>query len=324
MIMGVQISKVAYYLPEKVLTNEELSMQFPDWTPERIYDKIGVNTRHIVGANETALDLAVKASRKVLENENVSTIDFVILCTQSPDYFLPTSACILHDKIGLKEQAGAFDINLGCSAYIYALSVAKGLIFANVAKKVLLVTAETYSKHLDNNDKGNRTIFGDAASASIIELSENNKIFDFVLGTDGSNFDKLIVPNGGFKNKISSENHQDNFLQMNGPEIFNFTIQKVPITVKQILEINNMLIDDIDFFLFHQANKYILDYLRKKIKIPQDKFFLDLSDTGNTVSSTIPIGLSKLTQNNRLKKGDKVLLVGFGVGLSWGATIIEI
>lgn len=330
--MGAKISKIEYYLPEKILTNQELSDQFPDWTPEKIEEKIGVRERHIVYENETALDLAVKVSEKLLSNEDKNTIDFIILCTQSPDYFLPTSACILQYKLGLKKNIGAFDFNLGCSGYVYGLSIAKGLIYANVASKILLVTSETYSKFLNPNDKGNRTIFGDAASATIIEYSKENCIFDFILGTDGSGYDNLIVPNGGLRNKFDSnaqissdiEARNDNHLFMNGPEIFNFTIQKVPKLVKEVLERNNLTIDEIDYCVFHQANKYMLDYLKKKIQIQDEKFYNNLLYTGNTVSSTIPIGIINLMEEKKIKKGDKILLVGFGVGLSWGATVIEI
>jgi 3-oxoacyl-[acyl-carrier-protein] synthase-3 len=329
--MGARVTKIDYYLPETIVTNEELSDMFPDWAPEKIEEKVGVRQRHVAKDDETALDLAFNAAEKVLENEDKETIDFLILCTQSPDYFLPTSSCILQNKLGLSQKTAAFDFNLGCSGYVYGLGIAKGLISAGLAKKVLFITAETYSKHINANDKGNRTIFGDGATASIIEYSEINQIFEFELGTDGSGFDKLIVPNGGLRSKYDANApmlNQDepftaNDLYMNGPEIFNFTIQRVPNLVIDVLAKNNMTMDDIDYFIFHQANKFMLDYLRKKIKIPIEKFYSNLLYTGNTVSSTIPIALCNALNEKVVKKGDKVLLVGFGVGLSWGATLIE-
>lgn len=332
--MGAKISKIEYYLPNNILTNSELTNKFPDWTPEMIENKVGVRERHIVDNDQTSLDLAVKVSEKILSEENKNEIDFLILCTQSPDYFLPTSACILQNKLGLSCDIGAFDFNLGCSGYIFGLSIAKGLIYSGTATKILLVTSETYSKFIHQDDKGNRTIFGDGASASIIEFSENNCIQNFVLGTDGSGFGNLIVRNGGLRNsymrgKINSDSDfipslDDDYLYMNGPEIFNFTIQKIPALVKDTLAKNNLNMDDVDYFVFHQANKYILEYLRKKIKIPEDKFYNNLLFTGNTVSSTIPIAICNLIADKKIKTGDTLLLAGFGVGLSWGATIIKI
>lgn len=332
--MGARISKIAYYLPEKVLTNEELSAQFPDWTPEKIEEKIGVRQRSVVADDETARDLAYKAAEKLLVDYNRDEIDFVLLCTQSPDYFLPTTACILQDKLGLRKNIGALDYNLGCSGYIYGLAMSKGLIAAGLAKKVLLITAETYTKHIHPLDKGNRTIFGDAAAATIVEYSEKEGIFEFELGTDGSGYSNLIVTNGGLRNRVSGINstaqdesgeiiYLDN-LYMNGPEIFNFTISNVPKLLRAVLAKNELEADSVDYYVFHQANKYMLDYLRKKAKVDESKFYSNMLNTGNTVSSTIPIALADSLEKGFVKKGNKIVLAGFGVGYSWGATIIEI
>ena len=332
--MGVTISKVEYYLPEKTLTNKDLENLFPGWSADKIEEKVGIKERHIVADNETALDLAFYASKKVLEEYNKDEIDFIILCTQSPDYFLPTSACILQERLGLRNSVGAFDYNLGCSGFVYGLAIAKGLITANIANKILLVTTETYSKYIHEKDRSNLSIFGDGAAATIIESCVQNKIFEFSLGTDGTGKDSLIVANGGAKTPKDFESHlyeyqegsftTKNNLFMNGPNIFNFTIKSIPVLVKNVLKENFMVIDDIDFFVFHQANNFMLNYLRKKIKIPKSKFFIDMLETGNTVSSTIPIALNNALVNGNIKQGDKVMLVGFGVGYSYGAVIIEI
>lgn len=332
--MGAKIEKIEFYLPEILLSNQQLAEEFPEWGADKILEKIGIKERHIVGENETALDLAIKASEQVLENFDRNKIDFVLLCTQSPDYFLPTSACILQDKLGLKTNIGALDFNLGCSGFIYGLAMAKSLILASVANNVLLVTAETYSKFIHKKDKANRSIFGDAAAATIVSLSDDNKIFEFELGTDGSGMSNLIVENGGLRNKSCSleEDVYDesgniknsNNLFMNGPEIFNFTIENVPELVRNTLEKNGLTLETVDYVIFHQANKYMLDYLRKKIKIPTEKFYQNMENTGNTVSATIPIAIKGCLDNNLIKKGDKVLVVGFGVGYSWGAAVIEI
>jgi len=332
--MNCKIRKIEYYLPKKVLTNKELQNQFPEWNAEKIEKKTGIRERHIVRENETALDLGFKAAEKVLKNYNKEKIDFLLFCTQSTEYYLPSGACILQDKLGLNTGIGAFDYNLGCSGFIYGLAMAKSFIKSGIAKNVLLITSETYTKHIYPKDKSNRTIFGDGAAATIIEKSEKKGIFEFSLGTDGSGYENLIVPNGGLRNKYditakeiddgSGSIRTNNNLYMNGPEIFNFTIDAVPKVVSNVLQKNKTNLEQIDYVIFHQANKYMIEYLRKKIKIPKEKFYINMLHTGNTVSATIPIALKDCFDNKIIKTGNKVLIVGFGVGYSWGATIIEI
>ena len=332
--MGTKITNIEYYLPEKVVTNDQLAKQFPDWSSEKIEKKIGIRERHIVKEDETALDLALKAAKKALKNYDKDKIDFLMLCTQSPEYYLPSGACILQDRLGLKTDIGAFDYNLGCSGFVYGLAMAKALINSNIVTNILLIVSETYTKHIYPKDKGNRTIFGDAAAVIIIEKSETEYIGYFALGTDGSGYKNLIVPNGGLRNRYNSNAKEIddgsgsirtcNNLYMNGPEIFNFTINAVPKVVAETLVKNSITLDDLDYVIFHQANKYMNEYLRKKINIPKEKFYLNLLHTGNTVSATIPIAIKDALDNKLVKKGDKVLLVGFGVGYSWGGTIITI
>lgn len=332
--MGTKISEIDYYLPNQILDNIQLSNEFPEWDAKKITDKIGINRRHITGNDETALDLAYEAARKVLTRFDHSVIDFLILCTQSPDYFLPTSACILQDKLKLRNNIGALDINQGCSGYIYGLALSKGLINSNISRNVLLITSETYSKHIHPKDKSNRSIFGDGSAATIISYTEKEQILDFELGTDGSGMSNLIVRRGGFRNRpdpseedrfdASGNVLNDNNLFMDGPSIFNFSIERVPNLVESVLSKNGLDINSIDYVIYHQANKYMLDYLRKKSKFSVEKFYQNMEETGNTVSSTIPIALKNSLMSNTVKPGDKVLLVGFGVGYSWGATIIEI
>lgn len=326
------IEHIEYHLPETVVTNDDLQLEFPGWDCGKIASKVGINQRNIASQQETSLDLAEKAANKVFRDYDKDSIDFLLLCTQSPDYFLPTSACILQHRLGLSTNIGALDFNLGCSGFIYGLSLAKGLIACNEAQRVLLVTAETYSKFINPHDQANRFIFGDGAAATIVEKSSEKGIMQFVFGTDGSGKDNLMVPGGGCRENIFSDGEikRDKkekgspYFVMKGAEIFNFTIETVPHLVDKILAKNMMKVDEIDFFVFHQANQYILNYLRKKIGLPKEKFIIDLHDTGNTVSSTIPIILRKYSANRVIKKGDRVMLVGFGVGLSWGGCIITI
>lgn len=330
--MNCKILDIAYYLPSIKITSKELIEEFEDFNIDKIENKVGIKSRSIVSSEESVVDIAYNASIGLVD-KNLD-IDFIILCTQTSDYKLPTSACILQDRLGLSKSVGALDINLGCSGYVYGLGVCKGLISSGIANKILFITADTYSKIIYQKDKGNRSIFGDGATATIIEKFPLNSIKEFVFGTDGSGFDKLILKNGGSKfpqhiaplEKVYGDNniYTDNHLYMKGPDIFNFTIANIPNLVNETLLKNNLSLEQVDMFVFHQANKFMLDYLRKKMKISKERFFIDLEDTGNTVSSTIPIAIAKLKAKELIKKGDLVLLAGFGVGLSWGATIIEI
>ena len=317
-----RILDVEYYLPHQIRTNRDIEAVCPDFRAEKIEKKVGIVCRHIVDFDETALDLAEKACRKLLANHDKSQIDYLLLCTQSPDYKLPTSACILQDRLGLEKNIGALDFNLGCSGFVYGLSLAKGLILSGTAKNVLLVTAETYSRYIARGDKSNMSIFGDAAAATIITRSEEPGIGLFELGTDGSGCKNLIVRNGGSRNRIAGP--EDETLFMDGPEIFNFTLATVPGLVERVLKKNKYDIISVDYFIFHQANKYMLKTLQGLMNIPEDKFHIELRDTGNTVSSTIPIALKQAWEKGRVSPGDHLVLAGFGVGYSYGAVTITL
>lgn len=328
------IKSISYYLPERVVANEELLKEFPEWSVDKVAKKVGVNSRHLAAEDETAGDMAEKAARKLFEEYNVSPndIDFVMLCTQSPDYFLPSTACILQHKLGIPTTAGAFDYNLGCSGCVYGLAMAKGLIAAGIAKNVLVLTAETYNKYLHPSDKSNRSIFGDGAAACLVSTEGFAEIGEFSLGTDGSGAENLIVKTGAARCKQPTgvvtedeDGHQryDDYLYMNGSAIFNFTLEAVPSMMKDILAKNNMTSDDVDYYVFHQANKFMLNTIRKVCVLPKDKFYVNLEETGNTVSSTVMIGLKQCIEAGTITQGMKVMVSGFGVGLSWGGTILK-
>lgn len=327
------IKAISYYLPDRVVTNEELVREFPEWSVEKVAQKVGVDSRHVAAEDETAGDMAEKAARKLFEEYKIApkSIDFLMLCTQSPDYFLPSTACILQDRLGIPTSAGAFDYNLGCSGCVYGMAMAKGLITAGIAKNVLLLTAETYNKYLHPSDKSNRSIFGDGAAACLISTDGFAEIGEFSLGTDGSGANNLIIKTGASRQKratgISIEDEEghiwyDDYLYMNGGAIFNFTLDAVPVMMKEILKKNQLEKEQINYYVFHQANKFMLNTIRKVCVIPKDKFYVNLSGTGNTVSSTVLIGLKNCIDNQIVKSGDKVMLSGFGVGLSWGGTVL--
>lgn len=332
--MSARISAIEYHLPDAVLDNEALSAEFPEWSVEKISAKTGIDRRHIAGPDEFSSDLATAAGRKLLDRLAVdpSTIDYLIVCTQSPDYYLPSTACIVQDALGLPTSAGATDITLGCSGYIYALGLAKGLIESGQVSNVLVITADTYSKFINPADKSVRTIFGDGAAATLVTADgDADSLTAFTYGTDGAGAKSLIVPAGGLRDGVALQPKADpgvraleesgHDLYMDGPEIFNFTLAVVPESVEAILAKAGLEQDDIDLFVFHQANAFMLEHLRKKLGVPAEKFFVALSESGNTVSSTIPIALAEAVDAGALKPGMKVMLLGFGVGLSWGGLV---
>jgi len=329
--MDAYIKAISYYLPEKIVTNEQLVEEFPEWSVDKIAKKVGINERHVAADDETAGDMAYKAAEKLIQETGIKrdSIDFVLLCTQSPDYFLPSTSCIIQSRLGLPTKCGAFDFNLGCSGYEYGLAVAKGLIVSGVAKNVLLLTAETYNKHIHPRDKGNRTIFGDGASASLISSDGFAKIGDFVLGSDGSGYDRLIHKTGAMRHyKPLNDYHEDengtplssDHLFMDGKAIFDFTSDIVPPMIEETLAKHQLKMEDVDLFVFHQANRYMINYLRKLMEIDKDKFYVFMETVGNTVSSTIPIALCEAKKEGKLH--GNVVLAGFGVGLSYGATVL--
>lgn len=335
--MKAAVGAIEYHFPEGLLTNQQLSDEFEAWSAEKIAGKTGIASRRISAADECASDLGVAAVEKLFAGGACrrDEVDYLILCTQSPDYFLPTTACLMQHRLGLPTTCGAIDFNLGCSGYIYGLGLAKGLIETGQAKRVVLVTAETYSKHIHRADKSVRTLFGDAAAATLVEGVESSRdlMGPFVYGTDGAGAENLIVPTGGLRRRTVVDAPEDtdesgnvrtvNHLFMNGAEIFTFTLQSVPQCFARLQEAAGIGPDDVDLYVFHQANEFMLAHLRKKMKLPEEKFYISLADCGNTVSSTIPIALRRAVDEGRLRPGQTAALVGFGVGYSWGATLLR-
>ncbi len=335
--MQSEIGSVSYYLPETVLTNDDLKKEFPDLKIKELTRLTGVTSRHITAEDETSVDMAVKAAEKLFSENNINKndIDFVLFCSAGGDYITPASACIIQDKLGLSQNCGALDINQGCTGYIYSLSVADGLITTGNAVNVLVLNAEAITKTINKGDKANRSIFGDAAAATLITKKETaNFKSKFIFGTDGSKFDRIIIKHGreryplprfkedDFTDEYGNVRNHANFY-MNGSEVFNFSVQKAPLLVNALLKSYNLEKEDVDFFIFHQANAIILETIGRKIGIPKEKLIVELESTGNTVSATIPIALKKSLEKGLIKRGDKILMAGFGVGFSWAGTILE-
>lgn len=327
------IKAISYYLPENVLTNEQISKEFPEWSVEKINNKIGIKERRVADIDETASDLAVNAANRLFDEEKIEKgdIDYLIFCTQTPDYILPTTACVIQERLGLATSIGAIDINLGCSGWLYGISLAKGLLCGGMANNVLLLTAETYSKHIHPKDKGNRTIFGDAAAATLISSDGIAEIGHFTFGTDGRGADNLIVKTGAarqekplhdlvfddFGNPKSSD-----YIYMNGSEILNFTLEIMPKLFSDTLNRNNLTNDEIDLHVYHQPNKYISSLQQKKLRIAQEKYYCYFANTGNTVSSTIPIAIKEAIKDGSIKAGHKVMSIAQGLGYSWAGIVL--
>jgi 3-oxoacyl-[acyl-carrier-protein] synthase III len=329
--MGLaRIEAIASHIPDAVLDNAALAALYPDWPPEKILDKTGIAERRIAAAGETSADLAEAAARKLFAaGVDPASIDYLLFCTQTPDYVLPTTACVLQTRLGLRTSIGALDFNLGCSGFVYGLSLAKGLIETGQARRVLLLTADTYSKLIHPMDRSVRTLFGDGAAATLVSACDAvaPQIGPFVFGTDGEGAQNLIVPSGGYRIPRSPETaveqtdasgnvrSADN-LYMNGPAIMAFTLREVPAAIARLGEITGRSLNDYDVVAFHQANGFMLERLRAKLGIDPSRFALRLETCGNTVSSTIPIALEPLIGGSVRKHA---LLVGFGVGYSWAA-----
>ncbi|MBQ9564100.1 MAG: ketoacyl-ACP synthase III [Synergistaceae bacterium] len=327
--MKAYITRISYCLPDTVEENES----------GRLTRKTGIQRRHICPPDRTAGDMAAEAAEKLFaqapsERENVA---FLLLCTQSPDYPLPTTACILQDRLGLRKSCGALDFNLGCSGFIYGLGLAKGLIESEQAKSVLLLTSETYSKYIHAQDGATRPLFGDGASAALLTGIETPQdgIYGLVYGTDGSGAGELIVPIGGMRHRYQDtevEKTEDKYgnartnqnLYMNGSNIMNFALDVVPPALEEVLSKAMLTRKDIDGYVFHQANRVVLDFLQEKCGLMDADFWNDVAEYGNTVSSSIPIALVDRMRRNPEAGQKRVLLMGFGVGLSWGGCVVDL
>lgn len=318
------VGPIAVYLPETLLDNDTLEKEFPSWDMDLIYRKTGIRVRHVAKPGECASDLGVAAAERLFEQYGIDrkSIDFLLLCTQTPDYPLPTTACLMQERLHLPTSIGALDFNLGCSGFVYGLSLADGLIRSGAARRVLLVTSETYTKYIHPTDRSLRTIFGDGAAATLIDAADEPSYGSFAFGTDGRGADFLMVTEGGARAASQAlqprkRKRWPSSLYMDGPELVKFTLEVVPPMIDQVLASAGWTRDDLDWYLVHQATSFMIEHLHAKLELNNEKMPIDMEDCGNTVSSTLPILINKFRQDGRLQKGHRSLLVGFGVGLSW-------
>lgn len=330
------VRALAHFVPERLLDNAELASRFPEWPEEKIYKKLGIHERHVVREDETALDLAERACDRLLEVHNISpySIDALVFCTQSPDYALPPNSCLLHQRLGLNAGIPTFDYAHGCSGYVYGLFITKSLIESGMANTVLLVNAETYSRYISIADKNAATIFGDAATATLLVGEERTlpSIGRFVFHTDGSGAGNLIVPHSGQRATsldstvaeacLRDGSRRLTHLYMNGRAIFEYAMTEVPHLLEKMWERYDTT--EIDFFIFHQANGYLLDSLYAECAVPEEKRIRCLSGYGNTVSCSIPLALEDALARGAVSRGNNLLLAGFGVGYSAAACTLTL
>jgi len=333
----IKIKDIEFYLPDNIVTNEDIKKENPTWDMDLVKERSGVEKRHIARNNETALDLSFEACNKLFsKNKNAKKqIDGIIFCTQSEDYIMPPNSCLLHKMLDLPEDVFSFDFNLACSGYIYGLALAQGLVHSAIAQNILLVNADTYSKYINKHDRSARVLFGDGAAVTWVTKSNSIQgLIDIQCSTSGKGYEKFIIPAGGCrmpKSKATTVSKVDKSknirtpenIHMDGMGILVFVNSKVPKQIRCILKRNSMTIDDIDLFVFHQASKLALDSLTRLLKINPEKVFNNIQEIGNTVSASIPIALKDALNGKKINQGEKVLLSGFGVGLSWGTAIIQ-
>lgn len=322
------IGPIAVHFPQRVETNEDLQREYPGWDLPLIESKTGIRQRTIAAPGETASDLGVAASEKLFEQTGIdrSTIDFLLYCTQTPDYPLPTTSCLIQQRLGLPTHCGALDFNLGCSGFVYGLALAEGLIASGAAKRILLLTAETYSKYIDPTDRSLRTIFSDAAAATLIEAGPQRSLYGFRFGTDGTGADTLLVADGGARAEEDriKPRHRKRWasrLYMDGPSLISFTVEAVPRLVDQILGAEGLTADQVDLFLMHQATRKMLEQLQTRMGLSEERMPIELENCGNTVSATLPILIHDLRAKNRLQPNALHAMVGFGVGWSWAGCL---
>jgi len=335
--LKVGIEAIAYSLGTKIVTNEKLQTENPHWDMDKTFERTGVSSRPIAAAGITALDMGHEASNKVLRqlDINAGEVDALIFCTQTPDYVLPPNSTLLHGRLDMSSGTMAFDISHACSGFMYSLGIARSLIGSGTARRVLIITADTYSRLVHPLDRATRPLFGDGAAAAIVSAHNPRlAVLDMSFGTSGKDADRFIIRNGGARHKGTADDHgvmpdksgrinSPDHIYMNGMGVLSFFNHTVPVAVLDMLDKHNKSINDISFFVFHQASKLALDGIARSLKIPASKMLIDMADTGNLVSASIPVVLANRMDNNSFKQDQLVVLCGFGVGLSWSTALVQ-
>ena len=335
--MRTQIKDIAYCFPLKTETNDELGSRNPAWNIDMVVQKTGIYTRYVVEDGETAVDLGQKAvERLALHNPGLlDQVDGLIFCSVTEDYQFPRNSYMLHERFKLPPAVFCLDIGMVCSGFVYALAVAHGLLHAGILKNIIVVTADTYTKCVSEKDRATKLLFSDGAAATWVSGSGSNAgLIDIDCGAFGKGFDATWVPAGRSRRPSSTdtswerEDASGNIrtmeqLHMDGKRMLAMVGSLVPKQVRQLLQRNGLTSDDIDLFVFHQASKLVLDSLEKLLRLPPDKNFRNLKELGNMTSASIPVALKDALEGGMLKRGDRVVISGFGAGFSFGSAILE-
>ena len=311
---------VGSYLPEKILSNSDLE-KMVDTSDEWIMDRTGIKERRISAENEATSDLALKAAQRAIQNAKIDPkeIELIIVGTSSPDMLFPSTACIVQDKLGAV-NAAAFDASAACSGFNYALASAASFIESGMYNNVLVIGADTLTKYLDWTDRNTCILFGDGAGAVMLKASDGGSgVLSSYLGAEGAGGKHLTMPGGGSRDPEAKKR----FIWMDGKEVFKFAVKVLPRSVKAVMEKAKLKSSDINLLIPHQANSRIIDFALKSLGLPKEKVYVNLQKYGNTSAASIPIALDEAVKDNKIKKGDVVVLAGFGAGLTYGANIIK-
>lgn len=319
------ITGVGKYLPEKVLTNFDLE-EIVDTSDEWIKQRTGIEKRHIAADDQPTSDLAFRAAQEALEDANLSgeELDLIIVATVTPDMAFPATACLIQDRLGAKDAA-AFDLEAGCSGFVYGLSVGSKFIESGQYENVLVIGAETLSKIINWKDRGTCILFGDGAGAAVLQAGEEGGILATHLGSDGSGGNTLYQEAGGSLNPACEKTVANNMhtITMEGNKVFRFAVKKMGSASLKVLEEAGLKPEDVDFFVPHQANTRIISAAAKRLNLDEDNVIVNLPEYGNTSSASVPIALAEAVENNRIKDGDILVLVAFGAGLTWASAVLE-
>lgn len=317
---------IGTYVPEKIMTNFDLE-KIVETSDEWIQKMTGIKERRIAAENEATSDLAYNAAVKALKSSNTKAedIDLIVVATMTPDYFTPSVSAILQKRLGA-HHAAAFDLGAACSGFVYGLEAGGNFIATGMYKKVLVIGAEVFSRILDWEDRNTCVLFGDGAAAAVLgEVEEGYGLLGSHLGTDGDLDDVLVVPAGGSRKPSSHEtvDNRSHYLKMKGPEVFKFAVKSMPMAVEKVLENTGITIDELELIVPHQANMRIINSAAKRLKFPVEKFIINLDKYGNTSAASVGLALGEALENNRIKKGDNIALVGFGAGLTYASCVLK-
>ncbi len=317
---------IGTYVPEKIMTNFDLE-KIVDTSDAWIQKMTGIKERRIAAENEATSDLAYNAAIKALNSSNTKAedIDLIVVATMTPDYFTPSVSAILQKRLGA-HHAAAFDLGAACSGFVYGLEAGGNFIATGMYKKVLVIGAEVFSRILDWEDRNTCVLFGDGAAAAVLgEVEEGYGLLGSHLGTDGDLDDVLVIPAGGSRKPSSHEtvDNRSHYLKMKGPEVFKFAVKSMPMAVEKVLENTGITIDELELIVPHQANMRIINSAAKRLKFPVEKFIINLDKYGNTSAASVGLALGEALENNRIKKGDNIALVGFGAGLTYASCVLK-